>query len=92
MELYFDNGLNFDAAFPCLLAELENGVKETGKNGGKCKDCQHAAVVLKSCAAGVDASLTRSPHGKSTHARLTVPARNTTQSLAEKPASLLLTQ
>lgn len=45
LELYFYNGLNFDAAFPCLLAELENSVKETGKNAGMCEDCQHAAVM-----------------------------------------------
>lgn len=45
LELYLYNGLNFDAALPCLLAELENSVKGTGKNGGKCEDCQHAAVM-----------------------------------------------
>ncbi len=45
IELFFDNGLIFDAAFPYLLAEFENSVKETGKNGGKCEDCQHAAVM-----------------------------------------------
>ncbi len=38
LELFFDNGLIFDAAFPCLLVEFVNGVKKKqGKMGGSVK-------------------------------------------------------
>lgn len=38
LELFFDNGLIFDAAFPCLLVEFVNGVKKhIEKWGGSVK-------------------------------------------------------
>lgn len=87
LEWFFDNRLIFYAAFPCLLAEFENSMKETGKNGGEVWKlstcCCH--VEHRFCATGVEARLTRPQHGKLSPASLTVPARNMTQFLTEKP-------